>query len=308
AVFDGFQRMWWSLVSETGTFQMLRLAGAAVAMVVVGLAWTGLVTTWAVAYALAAAAVGVELILFLRRERQPILWRRLPVADMVRDAFFMFLPTAAPMLFTQAGVLVAWVAVGNEASATFWVTWSLSLAISILCGPVGRVLFPAIPNLHRSADPLELHRVLRRAFWGVSLPVVAFILGVQGIKGWLLTYLHQEEAGPVLTILLAAAFFEVLRVVFNPVLLASGMEKPLTLLEWTGLVMVVVGGYLAASLYGVLALAGVFMGVFVASAAVRIALLSVATGVRLWIDAVVMVALVLGISGAVLLLELHGGV
>jgi hypothetical protein len=270
------------------------LGAAVVAMLVAGWAWTGLVGAWAAAYSVAVAVVGIELSVFLRRRCQPVAWRGLPLASMVRDAFFMFLPASAPMLFGQAGVLVAWVGGGSEASATFWVTWSLSLAVLALCGPVGRVLFPAIPNLRRAADPGEMARVLRRTFWGVSAVALAFVLVVNLVRGWLLAYLHQDGHDAILTVLLAAGFFEVHRVVLNPVLLATGYERVLTLLEWLGLGAILVGGLAAVASGGVMALAWVFLLVYILSAAARMALIARAAGVRLWLDAAVTAAILLG--------------
>lgn len=305
AVFDGFQRMRWSMLAEEGTFQALRLGTAVLVILVAGWPWTALVGSWAAAYAVAACIIGLELWIFLRRERQAVAWRGLPLRGITRDAAFMFLPTAAPMLFSQAGVLVAWGAGGDTASATFWVAWSLSLAVSAFCGSVGRVLFPAIARLSRSPDRREMSRVLRRALWGTSAVAFAFILAVHAVKGWLLGYLHQEGAEAILTALLFTGFLEAIRMVFNPVLLASGMERSLTVLEWLGLVAVLVGGFAAAGAWGVAGLAGVFVAVYVASAAIRFIMVARATGVRLWVDAAVATAAVLAVTVVMLTFEVR---
>jgi len=303
AVFDGFQRMRWSLLAEAGTFQVMRLAGAIVAMLLAGWAWTGLIGAWGVAYVIATVLMGLELWVMLRLERQPVAWRRLPLRGMLRDAFFMFLPVSAPMLFSQSGVLVAGIGGGGEASATFWVTWSLSLVVTAFCGPVGRVLFPAIPGLYGAPDRREMVRVLRRALWGVSILAIGFVLGANLVKGWLLTYLHQDGQGVIMSVLLAASFFEVHRTVLNPVLLATGYERTLALLEWAGLAMVIVGGLVAMLAGGLVGLACVFLAVYLAAGAVRVCLVSAVCGARLWIDAALTVAIVLALTVAFVFLR-----
>jgi O-antigen/teichoic acid export membrane protein len=305
AVFDGFQRMRWSLAAEEGTFQALRLVTAVLVILAAGWPWIALVGSWAAAYAVASCVIGLELWIFLKREGQGVAWRGLPLKGLTRDAAFLFLPTVAPMLFSQAGVLVAWAARGDTASATFWVAWSLSLAVSAFCGSVGRVLFPAIARLNRSPDRREMSRVLRRALWGTSAVAFAFLLAVHAVKGWLLGYLHQEGAEAILTVLLFAGFLEAIRMVFNPVLLASGMERSLTALEWLGLVAVLVGGFAAAGAWGVAGLAGVFVAVHMVSAVIRFIMVARATGVRLWVDAAVATAVVLAVTVAMLAVEVR---
>jgi len=303
AVFDGFQRMRWSLLAEAGTFQVLRLAAAAAAMLVAGWAWTGLIGAWAGAYALAAVLMGLELWVLLSLERQPVAWRQLPLGGMVRDAVVMFLPTVAPMLFSQAGVLVAWVAVGDQGAATFWVTWSLAVAVTAICWPAGRVLLPAIPGLLRNADLKEVARVFRLAFWGASGVAFLFIAAVGAVKGWLLTCLNQEGQGAILTVLLAAGFFEAVRVVFNPVLLGSGAERSLALLEWVSLAVILIGGSAAAAIWGVPGLVAVFVAVFALSMAFRIRLLAQVTGVRLWREVALATAAVVGLTAVFIVVE-----
>jgi O-antigen/teichoic acid export membrane protein len=306
AVFDGFQRMRWSLLAEAGTFQVMRLAGAIVAMLLAGWAWTGLIGAWGVAYAIATVLMGLELWVMLRLERQPVAWRRLPLGGLVRDGVFMFLPTVAPVLFSQAGVLVAWLAVGDKGAATFWVTWGLVVAVTAICWPVGRALFPAIPGLLRTADRREVTRIFRRAFWGASGVALLFILAVGTVKTWLLACLHQEGQGMILTVLLAAAFFETVRVVFNPVLLGSGAERALALLEWISLGVVLVCGSVGAVAWGVPGLVGVFVAVCAFSTAARIRLLAQATGVRLWREVAVMTAVVTGVTVVLGMMEWQG--
>ena len=304
AVFDGFQRMRWSLLAEAGTFHLLRFLAAAVVMLVVGLAWTGLVGVWAAVYAVGAGLVAAELAVFLRRERQPVTWRGLPLRPMMRDAALMFLPTVAPLLVLQTGVLVAWVGGGAEASAAFWVTWTIAIAAMELCQPVGRVLFPAVPNLSRHPDPRELARALRASFWGVAAVMLVALVVIHLAKGWVLEYLHQESQRAVLTVFLAAGFFEVHRTVFNPVLLATGREKVLTVLEWCVLATILAGGGAAMATWGLPGLAGVFLAVYVISAALRVYLVTKATGVRLWLDATVTAAVVLGATAVLLAWEM----
>lgn len=303
AVFDGFQRMRWSLLAEAGTFQVLRLAAAAVAMLVAGWAWTGLIGAWGGAYAIAAVLMGLELWALLYLERQPIAWRQLPLGGMVRDAVFMFLPTVAPALFSQAGVLVAWVSVGAEGAATFWVTWSLALAMTALCGPAGRVLLPAVPGLLRNADRKEVARVFRLAFWGASGVALLFIAAVGAAKTWLLTCLNQEGQGAILTVLLAAGFFEAVRVVFNPVLLGSGAERSLALLEWVSLAVILVGGSAGGAVWGVPGLVGVFVAVCALSTVARLRLLARVTGVRLWREVAVVTVAVAGLTAVLMVVE-----
>ncbi len=305
AVFDGFQRMRWSLLAEAGTFHLLRFISAAVVMLGAGLAWTGLVGVWAATYAVGAALVAVELAAFLRRQRQPVTWRGLPLAGMTRDAALMFLPTVAPLLTSQAGVLVAWVGHGAKASAAFWVTWTVSIAAMEFCQPVGRVLFPAVPNLARHPDPKELGRALRASFWGVAAVMLAAFAVIHVAKGWVLGYLHQEGQEGLLTILVAAGFFEVHRTVLNPVLLASGREKVLTILEWCALATILAGGAAAMTAWALPGLAAVFLAVYVVSGAVRVYLVTKATGVRLWLDAAVTGAVILGATAVLLALELE---
>jgi hypothetical protein len=219
----------------------------------------------------------------------------------------MFLPTVAPLVVPRVGVLVAWTVGGGDPSHAFWVTWTFAILVIELCRPVGRVLFPAVPNLGRDADPRRLGRVLRAAFWGVSGLTLAFFVAAMLAKGPVLAYLNQPDQGPVLTVLLAAAFFEVHRTVLNPVIMASGREKALTALEWAGLGAVVAAGVPAMAAGGLLALAGVFLGVYILTAGVRLAILARATGVRLWIDGAVSAAAVLALAGAWLARELAAG-
>ena len=304
AVFDGFQRMRWSLLAEGITFQSLRLGAAALVMLVAGWAWMGLIGAWAVASAVAALLIGLQLWIFLKRRKQPVARTGLPLGGIGRDWFFMFLPTAASPVTTQAGVLVAWAAGGDAASATFWVTWSLALLVTALCGPVGRVLFPAVANLRASSDKTEMARVLRRAFWGVSAVGLLFVLIVNASKGLVLVYLHQEGQGAVFTVLLAAGFFEISRMLFNPVLLASGMERPLTVVEWISLAAIVLAGYPAVVAWGVIGLAGVFVAVLLVGPLVRVALVARATGVGLWRETLVTTAVVLAVMTMLLMCDL----
>ena len=299
AVFDGFQRMRWSLAAEAGTFQMLRLAAAVLVILVFVWPWTMMALAWAVAYTLAAGLVAVQLALFLRRRRQPVRWRALPLREMAGDAWLMFLPMIAPLLVTHTGVLVAWAGGGDEASAAFWVTWAMAIAMSELSRPVGRLLLPAVPNLRRMPDRHEMARVLRLAFWGVGGVTFLFFVGLTVAKGWLLAYLHQESHRIVLTVFMTAGFFEVYRTVFNPVLLATGRKKAIATLEWLGLGAIVVIGVLAMAAFGLVGLAVVFLMVYLVSAALRVKMIASATGVRLWLDASVMAAVVLG-AGAVI--------
>jgi len=305
AVFDGFQRMRWSLLAEAGTFQLLRLTAAALAMLVAGWAWLGLIGAWAAAYAVGVSLVAVELVVFLRRERQPVAWRGLPLRSLTRDAALMFLPTVAPLLTWQTGVLVAWAGGGAEAAAAFWVTWTVSIAAMEFCQPVGRVLFPAVPNLARHPDPKELGRALRASFWGVAAVMLAAFAAIHLAKGWVLAYLHQEGQEGLLTILVAAGFFEVHRTVLNPVLLASGREKVLTILEWCALATILAGGAAAMTAWALPGLAAVFLTVYVVSGAVRVYLVTKATGVRLWLDAAITGAIILGATAILLALELE---
>ncbi len=304
AVFDGFQRMRWSLAAEAGTFQMLRLAAAVLVILVFAWPWTMMTLAWAVAYALAASLVAAQLALFLRRRRQPVRWRALPLREMAGDAWLMFLPTTAPLLVMHTGVLVAWAGGGDEASATFWVTWAMAIAMSGLSRPVGRLLLPAVPNLRRAPDRHEMARVLRLAFWGVSGVTFVFFVGLTVAKGWLLAYLHQESHRIVLTVFMAAGFFEVYRTVFNPVLLATGRKKAIATLEWLGLGAIVVIGGLAMAVFGLVGLAVVFLVVYLVSAALRVKMIASATGVRFWLDACVMAAVVLGASAVIGAIEL----
>jgi O-antigen/teichoic acid export membrane protein len=306
AVFDGFQRMRWSLLAEAGTFHLLRFAAAMLVMLVAGWAWTGLIGAWAAAYTAGAALVAVELAVFLRRRGQRVAWRGLPLRPMLRDAALMFLPTIAPLLVSQTGVLVAWVCGGAAASAAFWVTWTVAIAAMEFCLPVGRVLFPAVPALARQADRRALGRAMRLSFWGVSGVMLAALVAMNVAKPWVLAYLHQGAHGAVLTVFLAAGFFEVHRTVFNPVLLATGRERALTLLEWAGLAAILIGGGIAMTTAGLAGLAGVYLVVYVASAAARVWLIWRATGVRMWLDAALTSALVLGVTAAVLAMEAGG--
>jgi len=306
AVYDGFQKMRWSLLAEAGTFHLLRFGAAALVMLAAGLAWTGLVAAWAAAYALGAALVGVELAIFLRRQGQRVAWAGLPLRGILRDAAFMFLPTTAPLLVSQAGVLVSWAGGGEEASAAFWVTWTIAVAAMEFCMPVGRVLFPAVPALHRQSDPAGLRRALRASFWGVSGVMLAALAGVSLFKGYVLNYLHQPGQGALLTVFMAAGFFEVHRTVFNPVLLATGRERALTLLEWLVLVAIVVGGGAAMAARGLGGLALVFLAAYVAAAFVRVHWVARATGIRLWPDALATAVAVLGAAVAMLAYETAG--
>jgi len=305
AVFDGFQRMRWSVLAEAGTFQVVRLAVAAAVMYVAGWAWTGLVGAWAVGYAVAVALMAAELAVFLRRRRQPVVWRGLPLKGMLRDTVFMFLPRNAPTLFSHVGVLTAWIAGGPVASAGFWVARNLSVAAVEFCQPIGRVLFPALPGLDRMADRTQMRRTLRVSFWAVSGMTFFFFLLVQFAKGLLLRVFHAEAAGAGLTVLLAVGFLEVHRTVFNPVLLAMGRERALTVLEWAGLALVLAGGLAATPAYGLMGLALVFLGVYLVGAAVRVAWVARSTGVRMWVDAAASGAAVLAVTAAFLLVELR---
>jgi len=306
AVFDGFQRMRWSLAAGAGTFQMLRLAAAVLVILVFVWPWPMMALAWAVAYTLAAGLVAVQLALFLRRRRQPVRWRALPLRAMAGDAWLMFLPTTAPLLVMHTGVLVAWAGSGgdDEASAAFWVTWAMAIAMSELSRPVGRLLLPAVPNLRRAPDRHEMARVLRLAFWGVSGMTFVFFVGLTAAKGWLLAYLHQENHRIVLTVFMTAGFFEVYRTVFNPVLLATGRKKAIATLEWLGLGAIVVIGGLAMAAFGLVGLAVVFLMVYLISAALRVKMIASATGARLWLDACVMAAVVLGASAVIGAIEL----
>lgn len=303
AVYDGFQQMRWSLWAEAGTFQLLRFVVAAWAMLAAGLAWGGLVAAWAVAFAAGLVLVALELAWFLRRQRQRVAWTGLPLKGMLRDAGYLFLPWMAPMLVSQAGVLMAWAGGGAEASAAFWVAWTVAIGAMELCLPVGRVLFPAVAALARQADPQALRRALRLSFWGTSAVMLTAFFAVTALKGWVLAYLNQPGQATVLTVLMAAGFFEVHRTVFNPVLLATGYERILTLLEWLVLVTILVAGGGAMAAWGLYGLAGVFLVVYVVAAMLRVHLVARATGVRMWPDVLATAVVVLGVAGAVVAYE-----
>jgi len=305
AIFDGFQRMRWSLLAEAGTFQMVRLLVAAGVMYVAGWGWAGLVGAWTIGYAIAAALVAAELVVFLRRRRQPVVWRNLPVKGMLRDTFFMFLPRNARTLFSHLGVLAAWIAGGPVASAGFWVARNLSVASVELCQPVGRMLLPDVPALDRLADRTQMRGMLRRSFWTVSGITFFFFMVVQFAKGPILVIFHAENVMPELTVLLAVGFLEVHRAVFNPVLLATGCEKALTALEWIGLAMVLVGGLAVTPAFGLMGLALVFLAVYIFGAVVRVAWIASRTGVRMWADAAITGAIVLAVMAAFLVVELR---
>jgi len=306
AVYDGFQSMRWSLLAEAGTLQLLRILAAVLVMSVLGWAWTSLVSAWAVAFVIAHVVVLGEMALFLRVNRQPVAWRGLPLGGLVRDGAVLFLPTMAPLLISRAGVLIAWAGAGVQASAGFWVTWTLATAATEFCMPVSRVLFPAVPNLRRHPDRGKLTRVLRASFWGVSAVTIASFIVIIAFKHRILTYLNQELQAAALTAFLAAAFFDVHRMVFNPVLLVMGRGKALALLEWLSLASILAGGFAAVNAWGVLGLAGVFVVVQVLSAVVRVSMIARVSGAVVWLDTVVSGALVLAATGALLFLELKG--
>ncbi|MCX5654290.1 MAG: hypothetical protein NTY65_06555 [Planctomycetota bacterium] len=305
AVFDGFQRMRWSLLAEAGTFQVVRLLVAALVMYVAVWPWTGLVGAWAVGYAFAVALMAGELAVFLRLRGQPVVWRGLPLKGMLRDTVFMFLPRNAPTLFSHVGVLTAWIAGGPVAAAGFWVARNLSVAAVEFCQPIGRALFPALPGLDRMADRTQMARTLRSSFWAVSAMTFFFFILVQFAKGYILEVFHAGNLGPGLTVLLAVGFLEVHRTVFNPVLLATGREKALTVLEWVGLALVLVGGLAVTPTFGLMGLALVFLAVYILGAMVRVAWVASRTGVRMWADAAVTGAVVLAVTAAFLLCELR---
>ena len=305
AVFDGFQRMRWSLLAEAGTFQMARLVVAAGVMYLLGWGWKGLVGAWAVGYAVATVLMVGELTVFLRRRKQPVAWSGLPMKGLLRDTVFMFLPRNAPTLFSHVGVLTAWIAGGPAAAAGFWVARNLSVAAVEFCQPIGRVLFPVMPSLDRMADRTQMRQTLRRSFWAVSGMTFFFFLAVQFAKGPILAVFHADAAGPGLTVLLAVGFLEVHRTVFNPVLLATGREKALTVLEWVGLALVLAGGLAVTPAWGLLGLAFVFLGVYILGAVVRVAWVVSRTGVRIWADAVISTAVVLAVTAAFLVVELR---
>jgi len=305
AVFDGFQRMRWSLLAEAGTFQMARLVVAAGVMYLLGWGWKGLVGAWAVGYAVATVLIVGELAVFLRRRKQPVAWSGLPMKGLLRDTVFMFLPRNAPTLFSHVGVLTAWLAGGPVAAAGFWVARNLSVAAVEFCQPIGRVLFPVMPSLDRMADRTLMRQTLRRSFWAVSGMTFFFFLAFQFAKGPILALFHAGAAGPGLTVLLAVGFLEVHRTVFNPVLLATGREKALTVLEWIGLALVLAGGLAVTPAWGLLGLAFVFLGVYVLGAGVRVAWVVSRTGVRIWADAIISTAIVLAVTAAFLVAELR---
>ena len=305
AIFDGFQRMRWSLLAEAGTFQAVRLGVAAGVMYVLCWSWSGLVGAWAVGYAIATVLILGELAMFLRRRGQPVAWSHLPMKGLLRDTVFMFLPRNAPTLFSHVGVLTAWIAGGPVASAGFWVARNLSVAAVEFCQPIGRVLFPALPALDRTADRTQMRQTLRRSFWAVTGMTFFIFLVFQFAKGPILAIFHEETIRPGLTVLLAVGFLEVHRTVFNPVLLATGCEKALTVLEWVGLALVLVGGLAVTPAFGLLGLALVFLAVYVIGAGVRVAWVVSRTGVRIWADAVISTVVVLAVTAAFLVAELR---
>ncbi|MGB2938393.1 MAG: hypothetical protein WBD05_09410 [Phycisphaerae bacterium] len=65
----------------------------------------------------------------------------------------------------------------------------------------------------------------------------------------------------------------------------------------------VIGG-LAMAAFGLVGLAVVFLMVYLVSAAIRVKMIASATGGRLWLDAYVMAAVVLGASAVIGALEL----
>ena len=184
-------------------------------------------------------------------------------------------------------------------------TWTVAIAAMEFCQPVGRVLFPAVPNLSRHPDPKELGRALRASFRGVAAVMLVAFAAIHVVKGWVLAYLHQEGQEGLLTILLAAGFFEVHRTVLNPVLLATGREKVLTVLEWCALATILAGGGAAMAAWGLPGLAAVFLTVYVTSGGLRVYLVTKATGVRLWLDAAVTTAIILGATVVVLAREMR---
>lgn len=75
-------------------------------------------------------------------------------------------------------------------------------------------------------------------------------------------------------------------------------------MEWLGLGTVVVIGGLAMAAFGLVGLAVVFLVVYLVSAALRVKMIASATGVRFWLDACVMAAVVLGASAVIGAIEL----
>jgi stage V sporulation protein B len=231
-VFNGFQRMEFSLVNTT-LLNGLRLLALVVA-VYLGLGVSAVVVGWSFTYTAALFLMVLLLLFFLRKKGFTLRWASGYERRIIKYGVYLALPFLGIYLIPHLlNMIMGWLST-MENVAYMSISLSLASLSFVVLTPVSNVLLPVASEAFAGDNWQRMSTVGRLAFkylWLVSFGGLCF-LAFFGEE--LITFLYGTEyvaAGDVLLIMAFSAFFESAKVITDPLLNGTKYARTVTWIE-----------------------------------------------------------------------------